>query len=735
MEKEKLTKNKRRPANSIHEKIVTLWKEKIKDLNLARQRIGIYPESHPEVVEAVKKVAANFKELLSLKEEITLGVFQDKLLINGKPLELEEEEEEFQKEFALCLHRRGVANLTFSLGLKTKDIYKFLKIIATDPKTITKQGGIAQLFLENELIYIRINEADYRHILHAKAKDLSPQEKTEISDIANYLAGKISKIQEKEEDMLFSLMNDPQELADLISDASKDKSGDYQVATIIAAINRINDLAKERAEDKINEKLAELITNLEPHLQAKLFEMEESASLEEDLLKKIVPHLSKEAILGILELVLKEKEKEVSLSQVLSRLVPDKERRKEMTSLLKNELLRIGVPNEGAKENLEEIEKSLSGEEEDKYIPEEYKEKLSALKEAEEEYSEEEVEKIGSLFCPIDEEGMARGKILTLVEMLILEKEEKERGQMIDEAAEAAGTLVNLGQYKTLGQVFETLRIAASPNKENIFYQAIDRMSLEIIDTIISALYTLEAKSEREEVFTLLSHLSRKAVLPLMDRLSKEEDKGNRLILISAVTALENDSAKEVVAGLDDPKWYVVRNTVHILRQVKDKTRINALLKPLRHQETRVRLETIEALGELGDPEVLSLLVLGLKDEDRQIRELSLRYLVAIGGERSVATLLRILKSSDYKLKVEAISALGEIGSPRAVGELALILKSFTLWGIGRNNRLRASAARALGKIGGEEAVKALGRGARFSFSRLVKRACLEALKELRCLD
>lgn len=667
-----MTKNKRKPANSIHEQIISLWKNKIKDLNLARQRVSAYPESHPEVLEVINKVHQNFKELLNLKDEISLGIFQDKLVVDGEPLELAEEEEGFQKEFALCLHRRGVANLTFSLGLEASDIHKFLKIITTDPKTTIKQGGIAQLFLENELVYIRVNEADYRHILHAKAEDLSPEEKTETNDIANYLAGKISKIQEKEEDVLFSLMNESQELAGLISDASKDENGDYQPLIAATAIIKIIELAKEKG-------------------------------------------------------------KQINLNRVLSRLVPDEDRRKEVMPPLRNELLRIGMSREEAEKNLEMIEKSLSPEEKDRYIPEGYREKLSVLGEAEKEYSEEEVEKISSLFDPIDEEGVAQGKILTLAQMLTLEKEEKERLRMIDEAAETAGTLVNLGRYETLCRIFEALRIMAAPNKEKIFYQTIDRMSFEVIDTIISTLYTCQEKSRREELFTLLSYLSRKVAPSLMDQLSKEGNKDDRFILISAITALENDSAKEVVSGLDSPKWYVVRNTVHILRQVKDKSRINVLLKPLRHKETRVRLETIEALGELGDPDVLSLLVLGLKDEDKQIRELSLRYLVAIGGERSVATLLRILNSNDYKLKMEAIRALGEIGSPRAVSELALILKSFSLWGIRRNNKLRASAAWALGKIGGEEAAKALRKAARFSFSHLVKRACHEGLRGLSC--
>lgn len=373
---------------------------------------------------------------------------------------------------------------------------------------------------------------------------------------------------------------------------------------------------------------------------------------------------------------------------------------------------------------MEEIEKSLSPEEEDRYIPEEYKEKLSALGEAEEEYSEEEVEKIDLLFNHIDEEGMACGKVLTIAEMLILEKEKEESLQMIDEAVEKVKRLVSLGRYKTLCTIFEALRMMAS-------YEAIDRMSHEIIDDLISTLYTLEAKRQREEVLTLISHLSRKVAPSLMDRLSQEENKEDRFILISAITSLEKDSAKEVIGGLDDSKWYVVRNTVHILRQVKDKSRINALIKPLRHKEVRVRLETIEALGELRNPDVLNLLILGLKDEDRHIRELSLRYLVAVGGERSIATLLRILESEDYYLKMEAIRYLGEIGSPKAVEELALILKSCSLWNIRENNRLRASAARALGKISTEEAREILGQGARRFLFPSLRKACQEALGNL----
>lgn len=726
---------------SVHQQIIALWMDSARDLDLAQRIINIYPFSHPTVVKVVERINENFQKLLATKGEITLGVFQDRLLLDGELLELEEEGE-IHKKFAMELHKRGVATLTFSKGLGVRNIQKFLEIITTDPETILKEGGIARVFLENKLNFIRVNEVDYTGILSGQEE--SPGLKGAREDktaIANYLVGKAFTTEEEAAGALFELMDDPNKMAGLIFNISKGK-GDLAA---VKAIDKIADLAKGGKEEKMKKKLARVISSLDPDLRLKLFKMERPAAApgEKDQLGKIIPHLSEKEIVDILTHALSADEDKASLARVLNRLVPGRDRRKATLSLFRGELMKKGVIKGGQEADWKELEGSLLPEEEDRYLGEADKKRLISLEKEtaskKDEYTEEERRKVTSLFEPIEEESLAREETLMLLDMLGLKEEREDCLEIIGQIGQRIKEYVHSSKYDLLCKVLKGLnRIISSkdkgfPFRQELSSKAIDDLSGEITEDLILALYESaeEGEGEKEkyeEILGLFFYLSENITSPLMEQLAEEGNRERRFVLISALTSLKKIALEELIKWLDDPRWYVARNVIHILGKRKEKGIIKSLLKPLRNKEARVRLETVRTLGELGEIEALDLLVLGLRDKDKNIRQLSLRYLAAIGGERSISTLLRILKVGPYDLKVEAIKALGGMGSDRAVAGLILILKSHSLWGIRKSNRLRICAASALGQIGGEKALMALRGGIDFSFSRVVRKACQEAL-------
>lgn len=753
MEKENLTnkeellfgkvgeKDKIGLAVSVPEQIIALWKDGARDLNLACRIIHIYPSSHPTVIGVVERINENLQKILALKKEISLGVFQDRLLVEGELLK-PEDEGELCREFARALYKRGVATVTFSNGLKAEEIQKFIEIISIDPKEVVKKGGMAKLFLENGLGFIRVNEADYSRIFQKQEQEQGskPREEKKVEAIGHYLVGELSKIEEEEQDLLLKLMDDPKKMAGLIYNISKEKK-DSQPLAVARALGKIDDLSQNSPEGETREKLAQVITSLDPRLRLKLFKMERvAASGEEDRLGEIIPYLSKENIVDILTSALREEGEGRSLSKIFAKLVPGEDRKREIMPFIREALIKEGIIKKEQEANWERVEELLEPEEEDRYITEADMKTLITLGKEDlsgkNRYTEEERERLIPLFEPIEEESLKREEILMVLDMLELEEDKDDCLEMIKESSEKVKEYLASSQYGIPKEIIKRLNIMASskdnglPFRQELSLRTLDDLSSEIIDNLVSILYKSEEGREREEIFALLPYLSEKVTPPLIEQLAQEEEKERRLMLISIITSLKKIADKELINRLDDPRWYVVRNMVHILGKIRNKSVINSLLKPLKHKEARVRVEVIQALGELEEPEGLDFLIIGLKDNNKNIRQLSLRYLAAIGKERSVATLLRILKEGPYDLKLEAVRILGEIGSPKAVKDLISILKSHSLWKIRENRRLRILAILSLGKIRTEEAIDILKRGAKSFFSSSMRRACQKALQE-----
>jgi HEAT repeat protein len=89
-----------------------------------------------------------------------------------------------------------------------------------------------------------------------------------------------------------------------------------------------------------------------------------------------------------------------------------------------------------------------------------------------------------------------------------------------------------------------------------------------------------------------------------------------RRSVIDALIALGKKDIQALSKGLEDHRWYVVRNIIYILRKIGDKRATEYLLKTVRHADVRVRKEVIKALGELGGREVVQTLRECLNDPE-----------------------------------------------------------------------------------------------------------------------
>jgi hypothetical protein len=221
-----------------------------------------------------------------------------------------------------------------------------------------------------------------------------------------------------------------------------------------------------------------------------------------------------------------------------------------------------------------------------------------------------------------------------------------------------------------------------------------------------------------------------------MERLAEESDAQARKLLSDALIHQGPAAIPVLIEYLGDERWYVVRNAVAILGELRAQTAVAHFHPLLGHLDVRVRREAIRALTRIGGNDAVEILLQIVQKGDPDLRPHALLSLGAMKNPAAVPTLLRIVGQPDpwvkmSEIKKEAIRALGEIGSAEAIPALLAILKRRKLWRRALFNELRAAAAISLGDIGQVSVTETL-TAATEDRSSTVARAAVQALKQLR---
>lgn len=143
---------------------------------------------------------------------------------------------------------------------------------------------------------------------------------------------------------------------------------------------------------------------------------------------------------------------------------------------------------------------------------------------------------------------------------------------------------------------------------------------------------------------------------------------------------------------------------MYVLRCMRPRTIIDALIEQLTDKTTQVRESAAETLGAIGSADTVPHLVETMsRDNDSSVRRRAAAALGAIGSADAVAQLVKTMTAdNDNSVRECAIAALGVIGSANAINHLVETMIN------DKNNSIRERAAEALGAIGGADAISYL---------------------------
>lgn len=279
----------------------------------------------------------------------------------------------------------------------------------------------------------------------------------------------------------------------------------------------------------------------------------------------------------------------------------------------------------------------------------------------------------------------------------------------------------------------------------------------EAVDPLIELLDYDNDEVRSKVVFALGAIGDQKAAVPLIDLF------GDRELGDSAANAVGNLGGKEAVEkllGLLDSRDSNVRiNSICALRQIHDPIAIPYLIEMLNDKVPEVRKEAAFALGFFIEPEEAAQtelpLIDALGDSEPEVQEVAVRSLGKIKSKDSIPYLEELLQDNNQNLQIAAVTALGKIGDPGAVDSLTHLLE-YEKWQVRKevvdalvetgdsgavgplisllgdeNYRVRQCAADGLGKLGDQRAVEPLIKALEIEREREVRVAEVRALGEL----
>jgi HEAT repeat protein len=244
-----------------------------------------------------------------------------------------------------------------------------------------------------------------------------------------------------------------------------------------------------------------------------------------------------------------------------------------------------------------------------------------------------------------------------------------------------------------------------SPHVRAMVMLAIQRVSARpVVEELVQRLGKARSEEERTGLRSTLLHVGADTVTPLVRELVAATDVSARRAYRDALVALDHVGVPLLEDMVGDERWFVVRNMVGILGEIRSADAIEHFRRTIEHSDARVRRETVLALSKVGGEEAVPLLAKGLNDPETALRGAAALGLGLTKLSVAVGPLLnRLPHESDAEVELEIVRALGRVGDPRAVPVLAERAS-----GGGFFSRvpapLRVEATRALGEIGGDAA-------------------------------
>lgn len=666
--------------------------------------VRLYPHHHPIPVKSLGDLRTDIEHFFAEHTFLRLRLRRQKLFVHSM---LVSEGDEVLENLSLHFYTLGIRELTFYQGVSERDMLVFVDAIIMDPKHIEAQGGIEQLWPNEQHPTIKINETLNRQMLILKGYEaqlggipaLGPKVE-ELIFLSEIIQQEEDTLSEREGQLLASSIVQPQSLA--------------KIATLLAHSDGVETVADTGIEVAIQGETAEDVVAA---YRKMLKFLERFCPLQQK--EEMVQHLAESFFLfsedtrNILlrQLFLFERSEANTEKEIL---IDNKENilLAQVEAALRKEVFSSGSRAQQQQEGLVMEQLPLSPEE---IANIEYQDSRPLSEVAAEftMYNESELREAEE-FVTTFQYDYQEEIFLSVMEELLAEENTAEKYQKLLSAVKRrVRDSLDKDQYKWavryLGLIINQVkREQRNEQQQDMLLSAWNDLGgREIIQKLVESLETIDKDDAR---FSLLNQyltlMPKESIAYLLDVLAAEEKMNVRRILCQIISVVGQQNPEVLYERLHDSNWYIVRNVVMILGMMNDKKSSSHLHGLLYHENVRVRLEVLKSLCLVESPQAFGCLVDRLTDENGTIRQFCIEWLGNLHDRRAIPVLLKLLKKFDpfgfaSALKKEAIASLGELGAEEALPLLEKITRRSWIFFFGPTRPLQLEARRAVEWIKG----------------------------------
>lgn len=216
-----------------------------------------------------------------------------------------------------------------------------------------------------------------------------------------------------------------------------------------------------------------------------------------------------------------------------------------------------------------------------------------------------------------------------------------------------------------------------------------------------------------DELKTLSVMIGQTSPATLCELLGLVEKMKMRKVLIETTTEIAREKPQILLSYLSDSRWYLVRNVVLILTQLKNSVLLDQVVVLISHRDQRVRKEVLKYLITVPEPRAKPYLLKFLRDESSGLRIMALQMMGRAKLLFALEPLTAFIDSVEYESmniseKKAVYEAIGELGGEKMLPLFKSMLTKMYLFQRAKEKEAIICAVAGLQKIPGEETLKLL---------------------------